>query len=90
MEHYKFYSNKECEYFPCHEVKDQNEFNCLFCYCPIYRLGDKCGGNFEYLENGIKSCFYCLIPHSIKGYDYIHNKLMGTFYEDMRLNTERE
>ena len=55
-EHYKFFQNKECEYFPCHKVKNTENFNCLFCYCPLYALGDKCGGNFKYIEGGIKDC----------------------------------
>lgn len=41
-EHYKFFQNKECEYFPCHKVKEAEDFNCLFCYCPLY-LKEECG-----------------------------------------------
>lgn len=52
-EHYKFFQNKECEYFPCHKVKNTENFNCLFCYCPLYALGDKCGGNFKYIGGWI-------------------------------------
>ncbi|MBS5335409.1 MAG: metal-binding protein [Clostridiales bacterium] len=73
-EHYKFFQNSKCEYFPCHEVKNSDNFNCLFCYCPLYALGEKCGGNFKYLENGIKDCSNCLVPHNPKGYDYIVSK----------------
>ena len=53
--HYAFFSNKECEYFPCHAGADPENFNCLFCYCPLYALGDKCGGNFRMTETGIKT-----------------------------------
>ena len=49
--HFAFYTNKECEYYPCHPVPEGTEFNCLFCYCPLYMLGRKCGGNFTYLES---------------------------------------
>ena len=49
--HYAFFSNKECEYFPCHAGADPENFNCLFCYCPLYALGDKCGGNFRMTES---------------------------------------
>ena len=28
--HYAFFSNKECEYFPCHAGADPENFNCLF------------------------------------------------------------
>ncbi|MBX4260668.1 cysteine-rich small domain-containing protein [Clostridium estertheticum] len=70
---YKFFRNKECEYFPCHEVKNDEKFNCLFCYCPLYFLED-CGGNGKFV-NGIKDCSSCLIPHSENGYEYIVCKI---------------
>ena len=68
---FSYFQNRECEYFPCHKVKDDRSFNCLFCFCPLYALGDKCGGNFAYTDKGIKDCPGCLIPHSTSGYDYI-------------------
>ena len=71
---FSYFQNRECEYFPCHKVKDDCSFNCLFCFCPLYALGDKCGGNCTYTENGIKDCSGCLIPHSTSGYDYILSK----------------
>lgn len=67
----KYFQNRECEYFPCHKGADGEFFNCLFCYCPLYALGDKCGGNYRYLDSGIKDCSNCLVPHSRGGYDYI-------------------
>lgn len=75
MEHYKFCQNRECEYFPCHKGLREDEFNCLFCYCPLYALGDRCGGNFAYLESGIKDCSNCLIPHRRENYDRIMEKI---------------
>lgn len=66
-----FYANRDCEYFPCHKTADPENFNCLFCYCPLYALGKDCGGNFSYTELGFKDCSNCLIPHSEKGYDYV-------------------
>ena len=80
MEHYKFNQNKNCEFFPCHKCSDSDSFNCLFCYCPLYPLGDQCGGNFSYLENGIKDCSNCLIPHRAENYDRIMEK-MGAVLE---------
>lgn len=71
MENFSFFQNKACEYFPCHKGADPERFNCLFCYCPLYALGDKCGGNFTYLENGIKDCSGCLRPHKRENYDSI-------------------
>ena len=66
----KYFQNRKCEFFPCHAHAGE-EFNCLFCYCPLYALGDKCGGNFVYTEKGIKDCSNCMIPHSEGGYDYV-------------------
>ena len=71
MEHYRFFQNKECEFFPCHTGADPESFNCLFCYCPLYALGKNCGGNFRYLENGVKDCSHCLRPHGADSYDSI-------------------
>lgn len=73
-ENFKFFQHKKCEYFPCHKTNDPENFNCLFCYCPLYMLKDKCGGNFV-INNGIKDCSNCLIPHSLGGYDYIMSKM---------------
>ena len=61
--HYSFFQNRECEYFPCHNGIAEEEFNCLFCYCPLYTLGRRCGGNYAYTEKGIKSCVDCIFPH---------------------------
>lgn len=68
---YRFFQNDKCEYFPCHKIKEGEDFNCLFCYCPLYPLGDKCGGDYVYLENGIKSCEKCTYPHRPENYDAI-------------------
>ena len=69
--HYSFFQNTQCEYFPCHETKHPEDFNCLFCYCPLYALGDRCGGNFRYTEKGIKDCTGCLVPHKRENYGYV-------------------
>lgn len=66
---YRFFENRDCEYFPCH--KGLEDFNCLFCYCPMYAK-EKCPGNPAYLEkNGkrIKNCMDCIFPHQPKNYD---------------------
>lgn len=74
-EHYKFFQNKECEYFPCHKVKEAEDFNCLFCYCPLYLKGEECGGNFIYTETGIKDCSNCLFPHKRENYEEVLKRL---------------
>ena len=75
MGHYEFFQNTECEYFPCHAGADPEKFNCLFCYCPLYALGEKCGGNFSYTEQGIKDCSNCLRPHRRENYSKILEKM---------------
>lgn len=75
MENYKFFQNTKCEYFPCHKCSDQENFNCLFCYCPLYALGENCGGNFSYTEQGIKDCSGCLRPHRRDAFDSIMQKM---------------
>ena len=75
MANYYFFQNSDCEYFPCHQCKDTENFSCLFCYCPLYALGDQCGGNFSYTKEGIKDCSACLIPHRRENYDRIMEKM---------------
>ena len=71
---YSFFANRDCQYYPCHEKADPEHFNCLFCYCPLYALGERCGGNFRYTEKGIKDCSVCLLPHRKWGYAYVLQK----------------
>ncbi len=68
---YSFFQHRECEFFPCHKTDKIEDFNCLFCYCPLYALGDQCKGNCKYTENGIKDCSDCLVPHGRGSYSYI-------------------
>ena len=75
MSHYDFYQHRECEYFPCHKHADPETFSCLFCFCPLYALGENCGGNFTYTAEGIKDCSNCLRPHRRDQYDAICAKL---------------
>lgn len=73
-ENYKFFNHKDCEFFPCHKTNKPEEFNCLFCYCPLYALGENCGGNFKYTDKGIKDCSSCILPHKKDNYNYIMSK----------------
>ena len=68
---YAFFQNTKCEYFPCHPTDKPEDFNCLFCYCPLYTLGKQCGGNCRYLESGVKDCSACLRPHKRENYESI-------------------
>ena len=67
----RFFINTACEFFPCHAGIDSADFSCLFCYCPLYALGKSCGGDFIYLENGIKDCSNCAVPHKKENCDDI-------------------
>lgn len=70
-QNYRFFQNSRCEYFPCHQTDRPEDFNCLFCYCPLYALGRRCGGNFQYTESGVKDCSACTLPHRRENYDYV-------------------
>ncbi len=83
MCHYSFYQNRECEYFPCHKGADEETFSCLFCYCPLYALGENCGGSFTYTASGIKDCSGCLRPHKQQNYQEI-TAAMGTVIDLVR------
>lgn len=67
----RFFKNTACEYYPCHKGVD--ELNCLFCYCPLYKL-ENCPGQYGVKEsNGkkIKTCLDCSFPHIPENYDKV-------------------
>lgn len=77
---YKYFQNTACEFYPCHD-KTFDGFNCLFCYCPLYRF-EKCLGNPSYIEYGdkrIKDCSKCTFPHRAENYE----KLIAFFNENL-------
>ncbi len=73
--HYKFVQNTDCEYFPCHKIKQEEDFNCLFCFCPLYTLKEKCGGRFSYTKEGVKDCSQCTLPHGKNAYEHVMSKM---------------
>lgn len=72
---YSYFSHRGCEFFPCHPGADPENFNCLFCYCPLYLLGPECGGSFTYLPDGRKDCTGCIYPHRRGSYEEIVRRL---------------
>ena len=90
-EPHRFYQNKGCKYFPCHDLVESDLskalFNCMFCYCPLYALGEDCGGNFKIIKSKdgklIKDCSDCVLPHRPEMYEYITQKL-----GELKLNLE--
>jgi Zn-finger protein len=75
MENYKKITHTSCEYFPCHTGVKAKDFNCLFCYCPLYALKEACGGDYSYTKTGIKNCMACTKPHDDMSYDYVMSKM---------------
>ena len=75
MPNYQFFQNRDCEFFPCHAGIPEEEFNCLFCYCPLYCLKENCGGNCRYTDRGIKDCSACTKPHFRGNYEKIMEKM---------------
>ena len=69
--HFTYFTNTECEFFPCHPTEHPEDFNCMFCYCPLYTLGRKCNGNYVFLPDGTKDCSACMIPHKKENFTYI-------------------
>ena len=85
MEHsHQYFKNQDCQYFPCHQGMEGEEFNCLFCYCPMNPYED-CLGKSRYIKrsNGkvVKDCSGCTFPHEPRNYqmimDFLKKKLNG-------------
>lgn len=76
VDSYKFISNSDCKYWPCH--KGVRIFNCKHCYCPLYWI--ECEGDFEILPNGVKDCSKCKKPHEgERGHKWIVEQLKKKF-----------
>lgn len=87
---HRFFSNDGCRHFPCH--KGLKEFNCLFCYCPLYHRED-CPGSPRYTQkNGrrVKVCTDCSFPHRPEHYDVIVELLKGEGLPEGRGREEKE
>ncbi|MEE0912021.1 MAG: cysteine-rich small domain-containing protein [Paludibacteraceae bacterium] len=75
---YKCFKNEDCEFFPCHKGVNEEEFNCIFCFCPLYSKGTECGGCYTLTGNGIKDCSHCSLPHKGEsGYDWVLKRLLS-------------
>lgn len=77
---HRHFSNRQCKYFPCHQGVPPEEFNCLFCFCPLYHFED-CGGEYTLLDNGLKNCSACTRPHDRDGYEHVMKRLKRFFQE---------
>ena len=68
---HKYFENRDCKYYPCHEGID--EVNCMFCFCPMYGI-EECPGKPEYIEKEgvkVKKCTGCTFPHKPENYEHI-------------------
>lgn len=81
-QNFQHFTNKECEFFPCHDLskfKRPKEFNCLFCYCPLQYL--ECPGPYVVFKgtDGVvrKDCTACVLPHDgfFKSWNFIQRWL---------------
>jgi len=77
---YKYFRNNECEYFPCHKADSYEDFNCMFCFCPLYHQKQTCGGNYYISDKGIKICTDCIKPHKPEFYDYAMERLKAELF----------
>ncbi|MBR1720917.1 MAG: aminotransferase class I/II-fold pyridoxal phosphate-dependent enzyme [Treponema sp.] len=68
----RFFENRACQFFPCHKL--DGDFNCLFCYCPLYDK-NPCPGKPTFIKKDdgriIKRCTDCVFPHKAENYDKI-------------------
>ncbi|MBZ0157060.1 MAG: cysteine-rich small domain-containing protein [Alphaproteobacteria bacterium] len=74
----EFFSNHTCKYFPCHET-DSTQFNCIFCYCPMYFVRN-CLGRPRFITSDnktVKDCSGCDYPHRPENY----RKIIGYLIE---------
>lgn len=70
----EFFCNKKCKYFPCHEGIDKDDFNCLFCFCPLNSVIN-CGGAYTLTKDGKKDCSKCSFPHRAENYEKVVDKV---------------
>ena len=81
---HRYFENRECRYYPCHE--GISHLNCLFCFCPLYGMRE-CPGDpkFTEKETGLKKvCTDCIFPHEAGNYERIIEllKKMGYFTKE--------
>lgn len=71
----RYFENLSCEFYPCHKLE---RMNCLFCFCPLYRI-ENCGGSPNYITAAdgrrIKDCSDCVFPHIEENYDRVLRRL---------------
>lgn len=59
---YKFFENLGCKYYPCHSGIKKGEFNCLYCFCPIFVVCKR---------HSKSGCEFCKVPHDKGSYKFM-------------------
>lgn len=75
----RFYQNRQCEFFPCHDMETER-LNCLFCYCPLYHT--LCPGDARVISVGdreVRDCSRCDFPHRAENYDTVVEHILAMF-----------
>ena len=71
---FNHFQNVDCRYFPCHDTVPLEDFNCLFCYCPLMFIGE-CGGRYTIMESGFKDCSKCTRNHDKDSWKFVIARL---------------
>lgn len=75
-----FFQNKDCEFWgKCHSGIDEEDFSCLFCYCPWFW---DCG-----IKDDGMSCPDCIFPHQRDMYPYVMEGLKS-MYERRKISVD--
>ena len=91
---FNFYQNVECRYFPCHGKEPGTgsvpieDFNCLFCYCPLMFI--ECDGNYTLLDSGFKDCSKCTRNHDKDAWKFIVSRLREKMHIKVNINREHQ
>lgn len=85
---YRFFNNAKCAFFPCHQGLKHEDFNCLFCFCPLYFF-ETCGGNPTYTPQGIKDCSSCTWPHIPENYDAMVEAIQKALQQGVTIPVNR-
>ncbi|MFO0754283.1 MAG: cysteine-rich small domain-containing protein [Thermodesulfovibrionales bacterium] len=87
----EFFSNHTCKYFPCHET-DSKQFNCIFCYCPMYFVPN-CLGRPRFITSNnkmVKDCSACDYPHRPENYRKVISYLIDVIKKGEAIAVYRE
>jgi Zn-finger protein len=75
---------KDCNYYPCHDGIIEEEYQCEFCFCPIYPCNiEKTGGKIISGRDGsqIWDCSDCIIVHEKENFNKIKKGLHNIIQE---------